>query len=120
MDPLKLSVGGGEVARPEPRPERVERPEAPAQAERPAQEHHEEQEESGSDFAREDSADRQAVAQSADHVVTYAVDQKTREVVAKVVDRESGEVVREVPSEQLRAMQKALKEVSKKLFDRMA
>lgn len=104
--------------RAEPQPERVERQETPRKVEEPAAEPRPQDQES---VQAELGRDRDAGESKLDgNVVTYSVDSKTREIIARVVDRESGEVIREMPSEQLRAMQRALEDASKKLFDRIA
>lgn len=119
MDPLGMSVGGGEVARSGAKPERASKPEAPVKAGESEEGRHEQKDARDGQFEKGDESGSREFGLSGS-VVTYSVDKKTLEVVAKVVDRDSGEVVREVPSEQLRDMQRALEEAGKRLFDKTA
>lgn len=120
MNPLKIEVGEG-----------VRNYSSPAKSyaapvEQPSPDVVEEAKEANDDAKGEQPAQGQSrqepepVVVQEPHVVTYSVDKTTHEVVAKIVDAESGEVVRELPPESLRKVQAALKELSKKIFDKIA
>lgn len=121
MDPLKNEVGEGvrnytASARPA-----VNAPSAPkeAQAVEPVKDAKDDgPKDSGAGHSG--SGSEAQVAGDSKHVLTYAVDKSTHEVVARVVDAESGEVVQEFPPEAIRKAQEVMKEVSKKLFDKIA
>ena len=60
--------------------------------------------------------DLNGFAQSVQRQLHFSVDQDNGKVIVKVVDAETKDVIREIPSEEIRNMQKQLGEVSEKLF----
>ncbi|MCB1759842.1 MAG: flagellar protein FlaG [Gammaproteobacteria bacterium] len=57
-------------------------------------------------------------AQTVHRQLKFSVDEDNGKVIVKVVDVETQDIIREIPSEEIRNMQKQLGELSNKLFQR--
>jgi flagellar protein FlaG len=57
-------------------------------------------------------------AQAVHRQLKFSVDEDNGKVIVKVVDSETKDVIREIPSEEIRNMQKQLGELSNKLFQK--
>jgi flagellar protein FlaG len=55
-------------------------------------------------------------AQSIQRQLEFSVDEESGKTVIKVIDKESGQMIRSIPSEEVLAMQKRLKETSEAIF----
>ncbi len=64
--------------------------------------------------------DLNGLANAVQRQLQFSIDEDNGEVVVKVVDTETKAVIREIPSEEIRNMQKQLSEVSDRLFNRGA
>ncbi len=60
--------------------------------------------------------DLNGFAQSVQRQLQFSVDQDNGKMIVKVVDAETKDVIREIPSEEIREMQKKLQEVNDALF----
>lgn len=56
-------------------------------------------------------------AQSIQRQLEFSVDEESGKTVIKVIDKESGQTIRSIPSEEVLAMQKRLKETSEAIFN---
>lgn len=56
-------------------------------------------------------------AQSIQRQLEFSVDDESGKTVIKVIDKESGQTIRSIPSEEVLAMQKRLKETSEAIFN---
>ena len=63
-------------------------------------------------------ADLNGLAQKVQRQLQFSIDDENGKVSVKVVDAETKAVIREIPSEEIRNMQKQLKEVSDALFQK--
>ena len=57
-------------------------------------------------------------AQLAKRQLQFVIDDEAQQVYFKVVDTETQEVIREIPYEEIRNMQRHLREVSEMLFEK--
>lgn len=55
-------------------------------------------------------------AQSIQRQLEFSVDEESGKTVIKVIDKESGQTIRSIPSEEVLAMQKRLKETNEVIF----
>ncbi|MCB1868842.1 MAG: flagellar protein FlaG [Gammaproteobacteria bacterium] len=62
--------------------------------------------------------DLNGLAQSVQRQLEFTVDGDNGKVIVMVVDADTKEVIREIPSEEIRNMQKQLREVSEMMFDK--
>ncbi|MCB1859775.1 MAG: flagellar protein FlaG [Gammaproteobacteria bacterium] len=60
--------------------------------------------------------DLNGFAQSVQRQLQFSIDQDDGKMIVKVVDTETKSVIREIPSEEIREMQKKLREVNDMLF----
>jgi len=55
--------------------------------------------------------------QSIQRQLEFSVDEESGKTVVKVIDKESGQMIRSIPSEEILAMQKRLKETGEAIFN---
>jgi flagellar protein FlaG len=55
-------------------------------------------------------------AQSVKRQLEFSVDKDSGKTIVKVIDSETGETIRDIPSEEVRSMQKHMKELSEQFF----
>lgn len=63
------------------------------------------------DVVRKAAEDGNSLLQAVNRNLQFKVDESTKEVVVKIVDSESGEVVRQIPSDEMLAFIKRMKEL---------
>jgi flagellar protein FlaG len=59
----------------------------------------------------------QFAQQSANRQLEFSVDQDSGKTIIKVIDADTGDTIRDIPSEEVRNMQKHLKEMSDSMFE---